>query len=112
MPGRMFTTILLSLTIVSCAADALRAPSLDDNKLYSACSRQLFETYSVVTSHKDMLSSPTKQKVISLLIAAEIDGQFKHYPACVDKLERARLFLKQAKLDLSSPSQQEPASRP
>lgn len=91
---------LVSLLITGCTADALRPPSLDDNKLFYSCSDGLFEIYTQVRQHRTLLAPPVKQKITSLLIAAEIDGQFKHFPDCVNKLERARFFIQQAKLEL------------
>ena len=102
-----FMCLLLGcLTLAGCASDILRAPDPEDNKLYSLCTKGLVEVYGVVKNQKDNLPTLLKQRLVSLLVAAEIDSQFKHYPYCVDKLERARLFIKQAKLtpsEVSSP---------
>lgn len=94
---------LLSLTLccaslMGCASEELRAPNLDDNKLFSQCSQSLAEIYAAMTAQKENIPPKIKQRLVSLLIAAEIDSQFKAYPFCVDKLERARVFMKQAKI--------------
>lgn len=107
--ARLLYITLFTLAIVGCTSDALRAPPLDDNKLYFSCTGQLFSTYAALESHKDLIPAPVKQRVISLLIAAEIDGQFKHYPTCVDKLARAHFFLTQVKPDIFMPMDAEPA---
>lgn len=98
---RRIHPLFLCLALAGCTSDVLRAPSLEDNKLYTACTGLLSHTYAVIQAHQTSLSAPLKQRLTSLLIAAEIDGQLKHYPACVNKLERAQLFLKQAKLELA-----------
>lgn len=89
-----------SLLLHGCTADALRAPSIADNRLYGLCTSQLVATYQILEAHKDTVPPPVRQKVLSLLLAAEIDGQFKHYPICVDKLARARLLLRQTNLQI------------
>ena len=95
--------LLCCISLVGCASDELRAPNLDDNKLYSLCSEGLFEIYTTVTAQKENIPPKLKQRLVSLLIAAEIDSQFKSYPSCVDKLERARLFINQTKIkDIAS----------
>jgi len=101
-PG-LFKLLLCSLALAGCAADELRAPSLDDNKSYSLCKQGLVEVYTTISTQKDNIPTQVKQRLISLVIAAEIDSQFKSYPYCVDKLERAKLFIKQAKIDIIVP---------
>jgi len=93
-----FTLALCCTSLVGCASDELLAPDLDNNKSYSRCSQGLVEIYTAVAAQKENIPPKVKQRLVSLLIAAEIDSQLKSYPFCVDKLERARLFLKQAKL--------------
>ncbi len=83
---------------MGCASDELRAPDQDDNKSYSLCTTGLVEVYAIVATQKKNITPQLKQRLISLLIAAEIDSQLKSYPFCVDKLERARLFINQAKI--------------
>ena len=109
MQVKFFNIALLTLAMVGCTADALRAPDLNDNKLYFSCMEQLLTTYTALQSHKESIPSPVKQRVMSLLIAAEIDGQFKHYPTCVNKLERAHFFLTQVKPDIFVSTRIEPA---
>ncbi len=108
MQTRIFTMVLLSLALIGCAPDALRAPDLNDNKLYFSCMDQLVTTHSAFQSNKEGIPPAVKQRVISLLIAAEIDGQFKHYPSCVNKLERAHFFLTQVKPDIFVSTRIEP----
>lgn len=112
MLTRLIKPLFLSLTLAACTPDALRAPSLEDNKLFSTCTEQLAKTFAAVKVHKADMPTLIKQRVSSLLMAAEIDGQFKHYPACVNKLERARFFLEQARLALPKDPPPSPAVTP
>lgn len=94
----IFTLALCCTGLVACASEELKAPSLSNNKSYYRCSQGLVEVYTAVAAQRENIPPKLNQRLVSLLIAAEIDSQFKSYPLCLDKLERARLFLKQAKL--------------
>ena len=94
----LFALALCGSGLTGCASDELIAPNLGDNKLYSQCTHGLVKIYSAVATHKKNIPPKLKQQLVSLLIAAEIDSQVKSYPLCLDKLERAQVFLQQAKL--------------
>lgn len=94
----IFALALCCTNLGGCASDELMAPSRDANKSYSRCTQGLVEIYASVAAQKENIPPKLKQRLVSLLIAAEIDSQFKSYPLCLDKLERAQLFLQQAKL--------------
>ena len=96
---------LCCMNLAGCASSDLRAPEIDDNKAFSRCSKGLVDIYTVVAAQKENIPTKLKQRIVSLLIGAEIDSQFKSYPFCLDKLERARLFLKQANLTDIPPNQ-------
>jgi len=98
MKSKYVFALLGVLLVQGCASELLRAPDLDDNKLYSQCSKELVEVYDVMTKHRANMSPQLRQRLISLLVSAEIDSQFKHFPYCADKLARARYYLQQARL--------------
>jgi len=92
----LFLAIAGSLLMTNCLANPLRAPDPDDNKLYFLCTGGLSKLFHVTSSNKSGLDDVLWRRVSALLIAAEIESQFKHYPSCVNKLERAHYYLIQA----------------
>ena len=92
--------ILSGLLATNCLANPLRAPDLDDNKLYFICTHQLSNLFHVVNNNKTSIDDVLWQRVSALLMSAEIESQFKHYPSCVDKLARARYYLHQAQYEV------------
>ena len=104
MLTRFINILLLSAIVMNCAADVFTAPSRDDDKLQTMCKAQLIRSYTIIREHKQHIPADTRQKVISLLLAAEIDGQLMHYPLCVNRLERVQFFLKRLKLDKKKPN--------
>ncbi|MDH5445902.1 MAG: hypothetical protein OEY52_10115 [Gammaproteobacteria bacterium] len=77
-------------------ANPLRAPDPATNQLFFACSEGLVQVYKMVKTYRSDMEPHLYRQVSSLLMAAEIDGQFKSFPSCVNKLERAYFLLIQA----------------
>lgn len=99
---KMLALLVFGFVLFGCTSELLRAPDLDDNKLYSQCSQGLIDLYEQVSESREAIPYSVRQRMISLLVSAEIDSQFRHFPFCVDKLERVRLYLKQVKQTAAS----------
>lgn len=109
-PGKLLVISiysLLSSTPVApyAVANPLRAPDVADNKILFYCSNQMTNIFHIVIDNRDNMPEMVFSRVSRLLMSAEIDSQFKKYPSCFNKLERARLFLKQTgiKVELIPP---------
>ncbi len=80
-------------------ANPLRAPKPEDNKVYLYCSQQMSYLFHQFVDARDRLPKAVSSRISRLIMSAEIDSQFKKYPSCLNKLERARFYLQQAGLE-------------
>lgn len=62
------------------------------------CSRGLDEAHDELTSAEAKGFSGTVEwtKAASLLTAAKVQYEFEHYPNCIEKVERARRYIRSA----------------
>ena len=97
--------LLTSLSLSPAAANPLRAPDIKDNKLFFYCTTQMTRVFHLIVENKSSIPPTSYDRVSRLLMSAEIDSQFKKYPSCFNKLERIRVYLKQAGLELDLPEE-------
>lgn len=98
-----FSLLLASLNLSPTEANPLRAPDIKDNKLFFYCTTQMTRVFHLIVENRHSMPPASYDRISRLLISAEIDSQFKKYPSCFNKLERARVYLKHAGLDLDLP---------
>ena len=106
-PRKLYRTPLLIIfcsILYGCATQVEQAPRMEQNQLLKICTNLLMHTNEGLAQNGDKLPKQVKQRVHALLTSAEISNQFKQYPACVDKLERARYFLAQTNIMISKPT--------
>ena len=94
------TLIIICSITQGCATSVEQAPTAQQNRLLQMCNNLLMATNETLALHGAKLPKRVKQRLGTLLAAAEISNQFEEYPTCVDRLERARYFLAQAEIML------------
>ena len=106
-PYKLYPILILVVfcsSLYGCATQVEQAPRKEQNALLKICTHLLSQTNQSLTQEEKKLPTQVKQRVRALLASAEISNQFKQYPVCVDKLERARYFLSQANIMISKPT--------
>lgn len=87
----LFLLIIATNSLVACAA---RPPNGQDIK----CAKGLDTAYAELEQAKanGFSNSISITKAAGLLAAAKIQQQFDKWPNCIDKVKRARFYIKQA----------------
>ena len=88
---RCTASLILTVGLVACT-------SRFDAEQHRACAQGIEAGYVALQKAEDLDLGGTVQwtKAASLLSAAEVQLQFERYPNCLDKVARARAYLKSA----------------
>lgn len=89
MLSRLYATLLLGLLLTACAGNISSDQAMQCTEGLKAAEAELNEA-----KLKGFSSSISWTKAANLIIAANVQKQLERYPSCVDKVRRARLYIR------------------
>lgn len=87
--SRLFATCLLGLLLTACSGNVMT-----DHALQCSDGLKAAETELEDAKVKGFSGSLSWTKAANLIIAANVQKQLERYPSCIDKVRRARLYIR------------------